>query len=63
MTINNPPEAIKNDWFVVEFHSFFQFWLNIIVCLNSNVTKVWDGHFKTISGHFFATYIEIFHKI
>jgi hypothetical protein len=34
-----------------------------IVCLNSNVTKVWDGHFKTISGHFFAIYIEIFHKI
>ena len=34
-----------------------------IVCLNSNVTKVWDGHFKTISGHFFTTNIEIFHKI
>ena len=36
---------------------------NNIVCLNSNVTKVWNGHFKTISGHFFTTHIEIFHKI
>ena len=26
------------------------------------VTKVWVGHVTTISGHFFANYIKIFHK-
>ena len=27
------------------------------------MTRLWVGHFKTIAGHFFANYINSFHKI
>ena len=34
----------------------------IVICIKKQ-TKLWVGHFMTISGHFLANYINIFHKI
>ena len=33
------------------------------VCLVEKDTTFWNGNFTTIPGHFFANYINIFHKI
>ena len=37
--------------------------LNAIVICVKKQTKLWVGRFMTISGHFLANYINIFHKI
>ena len=48
------------------FESRILFWLfqhpHIVWCIK-NRNYLWVGHFMTLSGHFFADYINIFHKI
>ena len=34
----------------------------IVLCVKKQ-TNLWVGHFTTLSGHFLANYINIFHKI
>ena len=32
------------------------------LCFETKMTKIWNGHFTSISDHFFANYISSFHK-
>ena len=38
-------------------------WNGSKLCFEMKMTKLGVGHFTSISGHFFANYIDIFHKI
>ena len=48
---------------IVIFCSFFERIEDTIVWCIKNRSYLWVGHFMTLTGHFFANYINIFHKI
>ena len=57
------PKSIFWDFFSSKLILFVLLILLLIVICIKKQTKLWVGHFMTLSGHFLANYINIFYKI
>ena len=50
-------------YYIPKLETTFWFTFILIVLCIKKQTNLWVGHFTTLSGHFLANYINIFHKI